>query len=532
MRRLFVLACVLAALLAQGVGGLGVATAAGERERPPDDPARGLVYSDMRRSARNGPCRGNFELTEGRDRAGRVLCTHGPDPAPTGVDIRRRRDFIPLPSSDSPTPTATPEVAAVAAAAAAAALPAAGSGTAPAEPAPSSGTAAAGSVACDGDGSSGKRTEVLYVRASDVTDRYPTLAASFRQWAANVDNAVNQSAAETGGSRRVRYVHDAGCNVLVTRVTLSSTGDDTFTNTKNELTARGFNRTDRKYLAFVDAYRYCGISQIYYDDKPTADNYSNGHPQVPGELSRVDAGCWGHSASVEAHELIHVLGGVQTSAPHATSRNHCTDEYDRLCYNDGSGAAVSVVCPSSHEALFDCRHDDYFSTAPAAGSYLATHWNTANNAFLIGAGTTGATTTTLGTTTTTTITLGTTTSTRPATTTLPPATTVPPATTTTVAPAGVPSAPQSLTARRPTAGGGIALLWNAPASTGSGPLTGYRVYRGTSSRNLVLVTTVAAGTTNYLDAATTRGVVYYYQVSAVNGSGEGPLSNLTGMYAA
>src|SRR5215210_6033701 len=117
MRRLFLLACVLAALLAQGAGGLGVAPAAGEQERPPDDPARGLVYAGMRRSARTGPCRGNFELTEGRDRAGRVLCTHGPDPAPAGVDVRRHRDFVP------------------------------GSGTAGATPAPLSGTAAAGSVA-------------------------------------------------------------------------------------------------------------------------------------------------------------------------------------------------------------------------------------------------------------------------------------------------------------------------------------------------------------------------------------------------
>jgi hypothetical protein len=506
MRRTFLLAFVLAALLAQGAGGQRVATAAGlrgpnavadERERPPDDPARGLVYSGMRRSARHGPCRGNFELTEGRDRAGRVLCTHGPDPAPPGVDVRRRRDFTPVPAAGAPAPGATP--------------------------APLSGTAAAGSVACDGDGTSGNRVQVLYVRASDVADRYATLAANIGQWAANVDGVVNQSAAETGGSRRVRFVHDPACNVVVTSVTLSVTGDDTFANTKNELAAKGFNRADRKYLAFVDAYQYCGISQVYYDDRPTADNYSNGHPEIPGELSRVDAGCWGQAAPVEAHELIHALGGVQTSAPHATSKNHCTDEYDRLCYNDGSGAALSVVCPSSHEALLDCRHDDYFSTAPPAGSYLATHWNTADSAFLIDAGPSGTTTATSGTTTTT----------GPPPTTAPPATTVPPATTTTMAPAAVPSAPESLTARQPSRNWGIVLFWGAPASIGTGPVTGYRLYRGTSSRdNLVLLTTVSAGTTNYLDMATTRGVAYYYQVSAVNGSGEGPRSNLTGIVAA
>jgi hypothetical protein len=58
------------------------------------------------------------------------------------------------------------------------------------------------------------------------------------------------------------------------------------------------------------------------------------------------------------------------------------------------------------------------------------------------------------------------------------------------------------------------------------------VYRGTSSRNLVPIRTLAGSTTDYLDVGATRGAVYFYQVSAVNGSGEGPRSNLAGMVAA
>src|SRR5205085_8364732 len=75
-------------------------------------------------------------------------------------------------------------------------------------------------------------------------------------------------------------------------------------------------------------------------------------------------------------------------------------------------------CPSAHERLFDCNHDDYFNTAPAAGSYLAGHWNAASNSFLEKVEPTGAPTTTSA----------------PPTTLPPTTTTLPPTTTTTVPP--------------------------------------------------------------------------------------------------
>jgi fibronectin type 3 domain-containing protein len=68
----------------------------------------------------------------------------------------------------------------------------------------------------------------------------------------------------------------------------------------------------------------------------------------------------------------------------------------------------------------------------------------------------------------------------------------------------------------------IDLSWMAP----SGSVTGYNVYRGTSSGG-ESATPVASGvtTTAYADTAVTAGTKYYYKVAAVNANGQGPDSN-------
>ena len=66
--------------------------------------------------------------TTGLRVSGTDLCTHGPDPAPAGVDIRKSVEPVP---PDQLKPHA---------------------------------------VQCNGDGNSGLRTQVIYARASDVAD--------------------------------------------------------------------------------------------------------------------------------------------------------------------------------------------------------------------------------------------------------------------------------------------------------------------------------------------------------------------------
>src|SRR5205807_8495796 len=135
LRRLFVLPLVASVVL----GLAGPAPAATTSDTAPvaapqqlTAAARGLVLSGLRPGSAGERCRDKYVLVVSG------ACTHGPDAAPPGVDVRVRRPL--LAAGDS-----------------------SGGGT----------TAAASStVPCYGDGSSGPRVQAIYAHASDVSDRY------------------------------------------------------------------------------------------------------------------------------------------------------------------------------------------------------------------------------------------------------------------------------------------------------------------------------------------------------------------------
>ena len=283
------------------------------------------------------------------------------DPAPSGQDVRRERPLEKLARS---TAFLDGETGAV-----------------------------ARPLHCAGDGVAGNRVQAVYAYAAGGVDNYDEIAPFIRLWAGVVDAVFNDSAAETGGVRHVRFVTGSGCTLDVAKVALSPAGIASLGGTAAELAAQGFDRPDRKYLVWVDAYRFCGLATVKRDDRPSPDNANNGDGE-PGMVARIDRGCWGRvNPSIEAHELVHLLGGAQPSAPNANDNFHCTDDADVLCYDDdgvldglvwaqGRQVPLRSVCGLAHERLLDCRHDDYFHTDPPANSYLADHWNVAASSFL------------------------------------------------------------------------------------------------------------------------------------------------------
>lgn len=326
--------------------------------QPKDDPRRGLVHKGLK-PARSGPCLGGYEVGSA------TLCTHGPDSPPPGLDVTK--DVPPVAVTAAAKETAGAQL---------------GDEQLAAEAAPADEPVAASpwAVPCDGDGTSGNRVQVLYVHAG--TDRFTQYLESFRTWSAGIDTIYNASAAQTGGERHVRFVTEAvggECRAVVTKVAVSAGALGNFGSANRELAAQGFNRRDRKYVIFADSKVYCGIGGFAGDDRKTAQNRSNFGPSY----GRTDSGCWG--ASTAAHELGHNLGAVNNNAPNTSGGGHCVDEYDVMCYSDSPRfPTMQVKCGDrANNARLDCNHDDYYSTNPPAGSYLATHYNTADNVFLV-----------------------------------------------------------------------------------------------------------------------------------------------------
>lgn len=251
-------------------------------------------------------------------------------------------------------------------------------------------------VACDGNGRSGSRVQVIYARPQGVAER-PNWLIETRTFAAQTDEIYRNAAIATGGDRRIRFVTTPQCEVDVIKVVLSPATTLSWSEMAAELYRLGYDRANRKYLVFYDpGYdhgMFCGVAGIEMDARISRDNLNVSGP----DYARVDERCWYRAAMVASHELMHMIGGVQMSALNSSGGFHCIDEWDILCYADqrnGTYPTMRFDCPSveGNLTVLDCaaegtEPDDYFHAAPTPGSYLSQCWNPANSPFLIGAAT-------------------------------------------------------------------------------------------------------------------------------------------------
>lgn len=192
--------------------------------------------------------------------------------------------------------------------------------------------AALDDVECVGNGTSGKRVQLVYAYRAGSPNRFGTFESSIMAWAGQLDDLVAQEAAATGGNRRVRFVLDGTCRPTVLPVRVASTVYD-FDTLEPELQAAGLTSTDRKYMVYADwnVTDLCGRGHKYEDDSvgPSNDNDT----QLGYAMTLLS--CWDFSTSTAAlHELFHNLGAVQASAPNSNG-HHC---------NDGVLGGADIMC--------------------------------------------------------------------------------------------------------------------------------------------------------------------------------------------
>lgn len=265
-------------------------------------------------------------------------------------------------------------------------------------------------VTCVGDGSRGARVQLVYMRGQGTKDRYEEAKKLFQISAVRIDSNVMASAKKTGGTRHVRWVHNTNCEPTVLNITIpdaKNTGArDAILHFLGNKAAGGlgFYNNDRKYLIYHDtSVMYCGLGGIVfpsnspYKSGDTPDPATNRYNQHSG-FGMFSPNCWGpvravgdtSNSDVQLHELWHAFGAVNESAQRSSYAGHCNDDQDVMCYDDRADPSnqpktlQSNVCADPKDNfLLDCGNNDYFNTNPKKGSYLDTHWNTANSRFLM-----------------------------------------------------------------------------------------------------------------------------------------------------
>lgn len=220
---------------------------------------------------------------------------------------------------------------------------------------------------CIGDGVSGPRVQPVFIYRLGEPNRFAEFNTVLRRSMYLTSGIFERS---TQGQRAVRWVHDGACQPVIWQVAVPASYTYNLVKLRSYLTSTDpmFRRSDRVYSLWVDA--QTGDSWSGLGDKRWSATWTSSFGFV-----------W-----VDAHELVHALGAVDSRAPHATGKGHCWDGFDVMCYSDGGKPWPNkTICAArvNHYRL-DCGQDDYFAVSPKRGSWLARHprHNVANSRFL------------------------------------------------------------------------------------------------------------------------------------------------------
>ena len=363
-----------------------------------DQPERGLLYEGKKIKTK-GPCAGEFDLTneedEKKDGKDKRRCGHL-DSTPPGLDIRERvktvdQSLVDLAAHDEKN------------------KPAKSDDTSGYEQPTLIEATTVGQWSLDGvgardwpclgDGKANARVQLIYVYPSGGTNRLSTLRSGFAAIARRMNNIFFTSGSESGNAHQIRYVTNNGnpdCALLIAAEGIRGDQLSDSSNIRARLRERGYIGTpelldldgdgtgdyttyvDRKYVVWVDNSSNCGLGERREDDSPGQNNKNN----TSVTYAFIWKGCWNYG---EPHELMHMLGGVQSTAPRSTGHGHCIDERDVMCYDDDGTGPIYMrrVCTRDVDwQRLDCNHNDYYRGNDPASGYLSNHWNTANSQFL------------------------------------------------------------------------------------------------------------------------------------------------------
>jgi hypothetical protein len=257
--------------------------------------------------------------------------------------------------------------------------------------------------------------KVVYAYAADQPDRFAGWKDALQ---ANVAIVQRFLSAQDGGTKGIRFDMGTSCGsqyVDIQTVQLPGARAayaDNFTAISTAV-QRALGAAGGPRDAIVLADGLSGSSQEYGLGEtvmgPTGERAGSANVHNRGGLTSIlfsrsgaaapGSARWGWWPEGFLHEMTHNLGAVQWGAPHSTQPlggsspqyGHCWQGADVMCYVEDAGAAHAMQqdcagLPGAIPQNYDCGRDDYFNPAPAAGSYLATHWNTYDSAFLAACG--------------------------------------------------------------------------------------------------------------------------------------------------